>query len=188
MLSSGISRQDLCPLSVDRPCPGKTCIRLASKAAGVPRQNPTLTPRLLARQASRHQRLLPSPAYAEGASGQLQFVVGLAHAICTVCRMITAYLTAPCAAGFVPYPYNEQMYHRIQTAMVAGSGNGEGTIVLMREDALTGQHQAGTIYYPSCPVGLGGWAIRPCHLGCLGCSLAPGAATAAEARVCQLRA
>ena len=60
--------------------------------------------------------------------------------------MITSYLTAPCAAGFVPYPYNEQMYHRIQTAMVAGHGDGgEGTIVLMREDALTGQHQAGTV-------------------------------------------
>ena len=34
------------------------------------------------------------------------------------------------------------MYHRIQTAMVAHNGGaGEGTIVLMREDALTGQHQ-----------------------------------------------
>ena len=71
-------------------------------------------------------------------------MVGLAHAICAVCRMNTA-CSSLSAAGFVPYPYNEQMYHRIQTAMVAGGANGEGTILLMREDALTGRHQAGAV-------------------------------------------
>ena len=99
-------------------------------------------------------------------------------------RMISAQLTAPCAAGFVPYPYNEQMYHRIQTAMVvAGGVTGEGTILLMREDALTG--------WPLLPCWawwLGHQTMEPVHAAAKAASVLSRCSHSSEGCVCQLLA